>query len=278
VLLESFLRRLQGKTYAAKLRIYLYCWWHKSQLVRTLQAVENMASVSLKASVPGELSMSEKWRLSKELMRPDHLNFVSNDAAVKMYKMFLIMYIVECGKHIKLEFKDVPQQTAETALDSIGHDYMWAVRRITRPPPMEVTDNEAWYLCRKALYIESERHLPGNDECPIHPGWVESSVPRIDAIADDFFNFESSSKDSFVKEFGQGEIHKIWNERLVMSSYQDFCSSVLGVLRDQLDVAGTLQTKFLGALATLVIALTNFLFKMYIAEALAKVLPDIAES
>jgi len=193
VLMESFLRRLQGRTYWAKFRIYVNCWWHRSKLLRTLQAVENMAHVSLKTCVPGEFSMSEKWRLSKELMRPDHLNFVSNDASVKMYKLFLILYIIECSKHMKLDIKDSPQSTKDISPGQVGHDYLWAVRRITRPPPREVSENEPWAICRKAIYIESEWNLPGDDDCPIHPGWVESSVLRIDSIADDFSNSRANS-------------------------------------------------------------------------------------
>ena len=42
-----------------------------------------------------------------------------------------------------------------------------------------------------------------------------------------------------------------------MSVYRNFCSSVVGVLRDQLDVASMLQAKLLGAMGAVFIALLS---------------------
>merc|ERR1711971_1388770 len=159
---------------------------------------------------------------------------------------------------------------SEIRVGDPGFDLLWAVRRATRPPPREVRDNESWNLCRKATFTESDRKLLANTECPIDPGWVEDDVLRIDTIADHFFFFTSRHREEHEKFLNQGQIKNFWTERLVLSIYQDLCSCTVGILRDQLDTATTIQVKVVGLMASLFIAFTNFLFKGYVAPELTE--------
>merc|ERR1719247_1698961 len=138
------------------------------------------------------------------------------------------------------------------------------MKRITRPPPHEVRTNQPWLDCRKATYVASERDEPEDSLCPFHPEWVGSGVRRIDAIADDFFKYRSPSAQEHAAAFGQGPIEAFWTEACVMSIYQDICACTLGILREQLDVASTLQTKVIGVIAAAALTFANLFFVTYV--------------
>jgi len=281
-IVQCFLNRLQGRTFGQRIRVWLRCWWRKSELVKTVQYVQDMADNCRAVNYPGEFAYMEKWRLYDET-EPKDLGHAPKIAGLKMYQMFILLYSIECRKWIQKAEKNPTSMVTEGAekeiqythlggrnVLTIASDCAWTMRRITKPPPESVLKNDDYRLCRQEIYVPEERLDRPDPDCPFHPDWMAPGVKRIDCMADDFFAFKTedarkskTAVDQAV-QFAQKEVRAFGNEDNVMSIYRDFCSTTLGMLRDQLDMASMLQAKVLGLVATGLFAFLNLVFQTYV--------------
>jgi len=253
VITECFRNRLTGRTVLEKFKIYFHSWWYKSNLLLTLQSVRSVGQSCLAADTLAQYTWMEKWRLYEG--NSASANLVSHTGAFKMYQMFVAIFLLQSRKHILYESTKFEEDFSDD-----DRSALLAVRRASRPPPPQVKGAD-YKAAKQATFVDAERDNY-EQSCPMHPDWVEHDVRLINVLVDDVIKYKMKDTRSAEQ---QTQVQNIWTEHMIMSIYRSFVSTVTGVLEDQYEIASTLQTKLLGAVATLAFAAVNFLFKIIIA-------------
>lgn len=111
----------------------------------------------------------------------------------------------------------------------------------------------------------------------LHPEWLKDVI-RYDVILQELFRFRSLEMSSLEATFHrtgtsapssksfQNKDMKLWQEAhfrtepIIIDNYKFFLSAVIGILQEQLSTANAFQTKLMGGVVTLLIAMSRFVF------------------
>lgn len=251
---DAFLRRLRGKTRFERWCRYLWCAWHKSELVMTLESVTNTIQSCYASATFGDITRFLEIYLLR-LPEANDLDFVAHTAGLKLLRMMNLCYALECRKFILESYGldvVVDRPFGELPLETRA---VLAVKALTQPPPAALLGEEHLLTAEEIAFSQVQaKEIKFDANVPFHIGWTDVCILRFDAITDRLLMRAETQPEGGLK---------FRTQDCLIGSMRCFMSSIKGVLDDQLEVAKALQIKILGSAWTLLMFLLSVMYSRF---------------
>lgn len=228
VLRQIFLSALDGETYFQQLQIFLWSLTHKTELIKTIQALDTLNALVMRNGCDSARCLREERKTYLRQFYSDEPD-VHVTASFKMTQILFLQVLFVYGRQIPtgLQVPPPPSLLRSGTVDPNLTIFTKAMRLLEDDDP-EVSDDDLDVCLGSAVM-------------PVHHGWFAHDVPLFLTpwfeLICTWAGVECLESEPFFVE--------------KMAAHRSFLSYTAGSLKARLALVNAAQTKMLGGVATI---------------------------